>query len=100
MSRIRKRQENDDDGNSEQTSVPAQLPYIETLESLRSRLGSKLCPEMVPDEPKSGVSALDFFDKKSKKTVHPTLPQSRLILEVVSKINSRIQGDNPIQRSP
>ena len=94
------KQENDDDGNSEQSSVPAQLPYIEALESLRSRLGSKLCPEVVPDEPKSGASALDFFDKKSKNTVHLALPQSRLILEVVSKINSRIQGNNPIQGSP
>ena len=64
------KQENDDDGNSEQSSVPAQLPYIEALESFQSHFGSKLCPELVPDEPKSGVSALDFFDKKSKNTVH------------------------------
>ena len=46
------------------------------------------------------MTALDFFDKNSKNTVHSALSQSRLILEVVSKINSRIQGDNPIQGSP
>ena len=87
------KQENDDDGNSEQTSVPAQLRYIEALESLRSRLGSKLCPEDVPDDPKSGASALKVHEHC------PSSPTSEKI-EVVSKINSRIQGDNPIEGSP
>ena len=55
------KQENDDDGNSEQSLVPARLPYIKALESLCTHLGPKLCPEVVPDDPKSGASALDFF---------------------------------------
>ena len=33
-------------------------------------------------------------------SIHPALPQSKLILEVIEKINSRIQGANPIQGSP
>ena len=94
------RLEEDETGNSEQSSESAQLPYIEALQSLRTRLGSHLCPETVQDEPKTGASALDFFDKKSKATVHPALPQSRLILEAVSKINSKLQGENPIPGSP
>ena len=94
------RLEEDETGNSEQSSESAQLPYIEALQSLRTRLGSHLCPETVQDEPKTGASALDFFDEKSKATVHPALPQSRLILEAVSKINSKLQGENPIPGSP
>ena len=85
--------ENDDDGNSEQTSVPAQLPYIEVLELLRSRLGSKLCPKVVPDDPKSGASAL-------KVQEHCPSSSTSEKIEVVSKINSRIQGDNPIEGFP
>lgn len=94
------RLEEDETGNSEQPSVSTQLPYIEALQSLRTRLGTQLCPESVPDEPKTGASALDFFDEKSKPIVHPVLPQSRLILEAVSKINSKIKGDNPIPGTP
>ena len=86
------------DDNTEQSSGP-QLPYIEALESLRTRLGTQLCPDKVPEDPKTGASALDFFDQKSKTDVHPALPQSRLILDVLSKLNSRIQGE-PIQGSP
>ena len=41
-----------------------------------------------------------FFDKKSKPIVHPALPQSRLILEAVSKINSKLKGENHIPGSP
>lgn len=93
-------QDNDEAGATEQTSVPAQLPYIEALGSLRTRLGPQLCPEKVPQESKPGASALDFFDKKSKDSVHPSLPQSRLILDIVSKINSRVQGPNSIPGSP
>ena len=55
------RLEEDETGNSEQSSESAQLPYIEALQSLRTRLGSHLCPETVQDEPKTGASALDFF---------------------------------------
>ena len=36
---------------------------------------------------------MDFY-------VLPVLPESRLILDSISKINSRIQGPNPIQGSP
>ena len=89
------KQENDDDINLEQSSVPAQLPYIEVQESLHTHLGPKLCPEEVPeDHAKSGASASNFFNKKSKVPVHLALPHSRLILEVVEKISSRIQGAN------
>ena len=94
------KQEDDESGTSEQASVSAQLPYFEALESLRARLGTHLCPDIVQEEPKSGASALDFFDKKSRANVLPVLPESRLILDSVSKINSRIQGPNPIQGSP
>ena len=55
------KQQNDDDVNSEQSSVPAKFPYIEALKSLRTREGPKLFPEVVLDDPKSGASALDFF---------------------------------------
>ena len=94
------KQEDDESGTSEQASGSAQLPYFEALESLRARLGTHLCPDIVQKEPKSGASALDFFDKKSRANVLPVLPESRLILDSISKINSRIQGPNPIQGSP
>ena len=94
------KQEDDESGTSEQASVSAQLPYFEALESLRARLGTHLCPDIVQEEPKSGASALDFFDKKSRANVLPVLPESRLILDSISKINFRIQGPNPIQGSP
>lgn len=90
----------EDVGTSDQAEAPSQLPYIEALGILRGRLGSDLCPEKPAPEDKSGASALDFFDKKPKEPVYPSLPQSRLILDVVSKINSRIQGENPIPGSP
>lgn len=64
--------------------VPPQLPYIEALGALRSRLGSDLCLEKAVPENKSGASALDFFDKKYKDLAYPSLPQSRLILDVVT----------------
>lgn len=86
--------------NLSQPSSAAQLSYVEALESLRSRLGSQLCPEVAQPEPQTGASALDFFSKKSTESVQPVLPQSRLILEQVSKINSKIQGPGPIQGSP
>ncbi|MCG7868704.1 MAG: hypothetical protein JAY74_20320 [Candidatus Thiodiazotropha taylori] len=93
-------QDIEDVGSSDQVEAPSQLPYIEALGALRSRLGSDLCPEKAIPENKSGASALDFFDKKSKDPAYPSLPQSRLILDVVTKINSRIQGENPIPGSP
>ena len=43
---------------------------------------------------------MDFFEEKSKPTVHLALPQSRLILEAISKINSKLKGKNPIPGSP
>lgn len=79
---------------------PSQLSYVEALGSLRSRLGPQLCPEVTQPEPQSGASALDFFSMKSTESVQPVLPQSRLILEQISKINSKIQGPNPILGSP
>ena len=97
---IRTRKSKDDEGStSEQASVSAQLPYFVALESLHARLGAHLCPDIVQEEPKSGASALDFFDKKSRANVYPVLPESRLILSI-SRINSRIQGPIPIQGSP
>ena len=83
-----------------QPSLASQLSYVEALVSLRSRLGPYFCPELTQPETQSGASALDFFSKKSMETVQPVLPQSRLILEQISKINSRSQGPNPIQGSP
>lgn len=80
--------------------VPSQLPYIEAFGPLRSRLGSDLCPEKAVTEYKSGASALDFFDKNTNDPAYPSLRQSRLILDVVTKVNSRIQGSNPIPGSP
>ena len=53
--------EEDKTSNSEQSSASTQLPYIEALQSLRTRLGSHLCPETVQDEPKTGASASDVF---------------------------------------
>ena len=76
------------------------MSYVEALVSLRSRPGPQLCPELTQPETQSGASALDFFSKKSTETVQLVLPQSRLILEQISKINSKIQGPNPIQGSP
>ena len=93
-------QENEESDNLVQTSLASQLSYVEALVSLRSRLGPQLCPELTQPETQSGASALDFFSKKSTETVQPILPQSRLILEQISKINSKIQGPNPIQGSP
>ena len=40
------------------------------MESLRSRLGSKPCPEMVPDEPKSGASVLILKQGASRPSSH------------------------------
>ena len=80
------KQEDDESGTSEQASVSAQLPYFEALESLHARLGTHLCLDIVQEEPKSGASALDFFDKKSRANVLPVLPESRLILDSISKI--------------
>ena len=93
-------QENEESDNLVQTSLASQLSYVEALVSLHSRLGPQLCPELTQPETQSGASALDFFNKKSTETVQPVLPQSRLILEQISKINSKIQGTNPIQGSP
>ena len=93
-------QENEESDNLVQTSSASQLSYVEALVSLRSRLGPQLCPELTQPETQSGASALDFFSKKSTETVQPVLPQSHLILEQISKINSKIQGPNPIQGSP
>ena len=91
-------QENEESDNLVQPSLASQLSYVEALVSLRSRLGPQLCPELTQPETQSGVSALDFFSKKSTETVHLVL--SCLILEQISKINSKIQGPNPIQGSP
>ncbi|MCG8045424.1 MAG: hypothetical protein N0C90_19915 [Candidatus Thiodiazotropha endolucinida] len=93
-------QDIEESDNSVQPTLAAQLSYVEALESLRKRLGPQLCPEVTQPEPQSGASALDFFSKKSTETIQPVLPQSRLILEQISKINSKIQGPNPIQGSP
>ena len=60
------KQEDDESGTSEQASVSAQLPYFEALESLRARLGTHLCPDIVQEEPKSGASALDFLIKNPR----------------------------------
>ena len=81
--------------NLVQPSLASQLSYVAVLVSLRSRLGPQFCLEMTQPEPQSG--ALDFFSKKSTETVQPVLI---LILEQISKINSKIQGPNPVQRSP
>ena len=83
--------------NLSQPSSAAQLSYVEALESLLCRLGPQLCPEVAQLEPQTGASALDFFSKKTTESEQPVLPQSRLILEQVSKINSKIQGPGPIQ---
>ena len=93
-------QENEESDNLVQPSLASQLSYVEALVFLHSRLGPQLCPELTQPETQSGASALDFFSKKSTETVQPVLPQNRLILEQISKINSKVQGPNPIQGSP
>lgn len=44
--------------NLSQPSSAAQLSYVEALESLQSRLGPQLCPEVAQPEPQTGASAL------------------------------------------
>ena len=82
-------QENEESDNLVQPSLASQLSYVEALVTLCSRLGPQLCPELTRLETQSGASALDFVSKKSMETVQTVLPQSRLILKQISKINSR-----------
>ena len=92
-------QENEESDNLVQPSLASQLSYVEALVSQRSRLGPQLCPELTQPETQSDGSALDFLSKKSTETVQPVLPQS-FNFEQISKINSKIQGPNPVQGSP
>ena len=47
-----------------------------------------------------GLQRCCFFIKNPGLIILPVLPESRLILDSISKINSRIPGPNPIQGSP
>ena len=70
-------QGNEESDNIVQPSLVSQLSYVEVLVSLHSRLGPQLCPEMTQPETQSGASALDFFSKKSMKTIQLHGPYSK-----------------------